>query len=100
MRFAFAVFGRMWYTCRMGEFKSIVARAVCVVVIALAGRFYAGDVVGVMRVDIATNGLVEVEMPFEPMENTGPSGFISGLFFGDGLDLSDRLFAAVLPRVF
>ena len=76
----------------MGDFKSIVARAVCVVVIALAGRFYAGDVVGVMRVDIATNGLVEVEMPFEPMENTGPSGFISGLFFGDGLDLSDRLF--------
>ena len=76
----------------MEEFKSIVARAVCVVVIALAGRFYAGDVVGVMRVDIATNGLAEVEMPFEPMENTGPSGFISGLFFGDGLDLSDRLF--------
>ena len=61
----------------MGEFKSIVARAVCVVVIALAGSFYAGDVVGVMRVDIATNGLVEVEMPFEPMGNTGPSGFIS-----------------------
>lgn len=76
----------------MEEFKSIVARAVCVVVIAFAGRFYAGDVVGVMRVDIATNGLAEVEMPFEPMENTGPSGFISGLFFGDGLDLSDRLF--------
>ena len=49
LRFAFAVLGRMWYTCRMGEFKSIVARAVCVVVIALAGRFYAGDVVGVMR---------------------------------------------------
>ena len=76
----------------MKYFKSILARAVCVVVIALAGRFYAGDVVGVMRVDIATNGLVEVEMPFEPMGNTGPFGFVAGLFTGDGSLSSDLLF--------
>ena len=45
-----------------------------------------------MCVDANTNGLVEVEMPFEPMGNTGPSGFVAGLFTGDGSLSSDLLF--------
>ena len=76
----------------MKYFKSIAARLICLFVLAFAGYFRADDVVGVMRVDANTNGLVEVEMPFEPMGNTGPSGFVAGLFMGNGSLSSDSLF--------
>ena len=76
----------------MKYFKSIAARLICLFVLAFAGYSRADDVVGVMRVDANTNGLVEVEMPFEPMGNTGPSGFVAGLFMGDGSLSSDLLF--------
>ena len=76
----------------MKYFKSIVARLICLFVLAFAGYSRADDVVGVVRIDANTNGLVEVEMPFEPMGNTGPSGFVAGLFTGDGSLSSDLLF--------
>ena len=82
----------LWYTCVMKYFKSIVARLICLFVLAFAGYSRADDVVGVVRIDANTNGLVEVEMPFEPMGNTGPSGFVAGLFTGDGSLSSDLLF--------
>jgi hypothetical protein len=31
-------------------------------------------------------------MPFAPIEKTGPQGYISGVFSGDGGEYSDRLF--------
>ena len=76
----------------MKYFKSIAARLICLLVLAFAGYSRADDVVGVVRIDANTNGLVEVEMPFEPMGNTGPSGFVAGLFMGNGSLSSDSLF--------
>ena len=76
----------------MKYFKRILARLFCLFVLAFAGYSRADDVVGVVRIDANTNGLVEVEMPFEPMGNTGPSGFVAGLFTGDGSLFSDLLF--------
>ena len=76
----------------MKYFKRILARLFCLFVLAFAGYSRADDVVGVVRIDANTNGLVEVEMPFEPMGNTGPSGFVAGLFTGDGSLSSDLLF--------
>ncbi len=53
---------------------------------------FADDVVGVLNVSAGTNGVVEVEMPFAPLSaDSGPSGYISGAFLGDGGDESDRL---------
>ena len=52
----------------------------------------ADDLAGVMSVDAGTNGVVEFEMPFAPMEPIGPQGYVSGIFLGDGGDYSDRLF--------
>ena len=54
---------------------------------------FADDVVGVERVDAGTNGLAEVVMPFAPMEESGPAGFLSGAFEGDGGEFSDTLTA-------
>ena len=54
---------------------------------------FADDVVGVERVDAGTNGLAEVVMPFAPMEGSGPAGFLSGAFEGDGGEFSDTLTA-------
>ena len=76
----------------MKYFKSILARLICLFVLAFVSYSRADDVVGVVRIDANTNGLVEVEMPFEPMGNTGPSGFVAGLFTGDGSLFSDLLF--------
>ena len=76
----------------MKKFMEVAVRMVCIFMIVLAGYSYADDVVGVMRVDVNTNGFAEVEMPFEPMENITPSGFMAGVFLGDGSVLSDRLF--------
>ena len=50
----------LWYTCGMKYFKSIVARLICLFVLAFAGYSRADDVVGVVRIDANTNGLVEV----------------------------------------
>ena len=52
----------------------------------------ADDLAGVMSVDAGTNGVVEFEMPFAPMEPIGPQGYVSGIFSGDGGEYSDRLF--------
>ena len=52
----------------------------------------ADDAVGLMRVDDGTNGLVEVAMPFSPIDDSGPLGYVSGAFLGDGGSLSDQLF--------
>ena len=76
----------------MKYFKSTAVSLICLFALAYAGYSRADDVVGAMRVDANTNGLVEVEMPFEPMGNTGPSGFVAGLFMGDGSLSSDLLF--------
>ena len=67
------------------------AAAFVLAVLAGASSF-ADDVVGVMSVDVGTNGLAEVEMPFSPMcPDQGPIGYVSGAFLGDGGELSDRL---------
>ena len=47
----------------------------------------ADDLAGVMSVDAGTNGVVEFEMPFAPMEPIGPQGYVSGIFLGDGGEL-------------
>ena len=60
---------------------------------ALSSAAFADDVVGVERVDAGTNGLAEVVMPFAPMEGSGPAGFLSGAFEGDGGEFSDTLTA-------
>lgn len=65
-----------------------VALAACV----LAPGAFADDTVGVMRVEAGTNGLVEVDMPFAPMSDVGPLGYVAGLFCGDGGEFSDMLF--------
>jgi len=52
----------------------------------------ADDAVGLVRVDAGTNGLVEAEMPFAPMDESGPLAYVSGAFIGDGGALSDQLF--------
>ena len=52
----------------------------------------ADDAVGLVRVDAGTNGLVEAEMPFAPMDESGPLGYVSGVFIGDGGAPSDQLF--------
>ena len=64
-----------------------------VAVAALSSAAFADDVVGVERVDAGTNGLAEVVMPFAPMEESGPAGFLSGAFEGDGGEFSDTLTA-------
>ncbi len=52
----------------------------------------ADDAVGLIRVDAGTNGLVEAEMPFSPIGDSGPLGYVSGAFLGDGGEFSDQLF--------
>ena len=39
-----------------------------------------------------TNGVVETEMPFSPIGDSGPLGYVSGAFLGDGGEFSDQLF--------
>lgn len=53
---------------------------------------FADDAVGLMRVDVWTNGLVGAQMPFSPIGDSGPVGYVSGAFLGDGGSLSDQLF--------
>ena len=53
---------------------------------------FSDDVVGVMSVDVGTNGVAEVEMPFSPLSpDLGPRGYVAGDFLGDGGELSDTL---------
>ena len=52
----------------------------------------ADDAVGLVRVDAGTNGVVEAEMPFSPIGDSGPLGYVSGAFLGDGGEFSDQLF--------
>ena len=52
----------------------------------------ADDAVGLVRVDAGTNGVVETEMPFSPIGDSGPIGYVSGAFLGDGGEFSDQLF--------
>lgn len=52
----------------------------------------ADDAVGLVRVDAGTNGVVEAEMPFSPIGDSGPIGYVSGAFLGDGGEFSDQLF--------
>ena len=68
---------------------SVVLAAVVVLPLA---SVRADDAVGVLRVDAGTNGLVEVEMSFAPMDGAGPVGYVSGVFLGDGGAFSDRLY--------
>ena len=65
---------------------------VAVAMLLLAHGAPADDAVGVVRVDAGTNGVVQAVMPFAPMDDVGPAGYVSGAFLGDGGPLSDRLF--------
>ena len=58
----------------------------------LATSSLADDAVGLVRVDAGTNGVVETEMPFSPIGDSGPLGYVSGAFLGDGGEFSDQLF--------
>ena len=75
-----------------GERQVWDAAAVLVAASVLASGAFADDAVGVMRVDAGTNGFAEAEMPFAPMSDIGPLGYVSGLFCGDGGEFSDRLY--------
>ena len=44
----------------------------------LATSSFADDAVGLVRVDAGTNGVVETEMPFSPIDDSGPLGYVSG----------------------
>lgn len=75
------------------RFFDCLSGVLCYFLIAFSSlNSYADDVVGVMRVDAGTNGLVEVQMPFNPLDDGGLEGYIAGLFVGDGGDFSDRIY--------
>ena len=71
-----------WFLLLFALFSAILASVTSV----------ADDLAGVMSVEAGTNGVVEFEMPFAPMEPIGPQGYVSGIFSGDGGEYSDRLF--------
>ena len=75
-----------------GERQVWNAAAFLVAASVLASGAFADDAVGVLHVDAGTNGVAEVDMPFAPMSDIGPLGYVSGLFCGDGGAFSDRLF--------
>lgn len=58
---------------------------------ALVYQASADDAVGIRRIDVGTNSTVEIVMPFSPLHNSGPDGYLAGSFFGDGTDISDCL---------
>ena len=58
---------------------------------ALVYQASADDAVGIRRIDVGTNSTVEIVMPFSPLYNSGPDGYLAGSFFGDGTDISDCL---------
>ena len=69
----------------------IMGRVLALLLAARAACALADDAVGVMRVDVGTNALVGVTMPFAPLSDSGPLGYISGAFAGDGGESSDRI---------
>ena len=69
---------------------------VAVAMLLLAHGAPADDAVGVVRVDAGTNGVVQAVMPFAPMDDVGPAGYVSGAFLGDGGAGSDRLWRIAL----
>ena len=58
----------------------------------LCAPVQANDVAGLKCVESGTNGEAVVEMPFIPFGDGTIPTFLSGLFFGDGGDDSDRLY--------
>ena len=70
----------------------MVAAILTVAAVMLVHAALADDAVGLVRVDAGTNGLVETEMPFSPIGDSGPLGYASGAFLGDGGEFSDQLF--------
>ncbi|MBO4709161.1 MAG: hypothetical protein J5727_05230, partial [Kiritimatiellae bacterium] len=75
--------------------KSLAVRlpvGVALAVPLFAHVAFADDAVGLVRVDVETNGFVDATMPFSPLSDSGPDGYVSGAFLGDGGSLSDRLF--------
>ena len=76
----------------MNNDRKVAIGAAAFALAAMTGVSFADDVVGVMSVDVGTNGLAEVEMPFSPLcPDHGPIGYVAGAFLGDGSELSDRL---------
>ena len=76
----------------MDNDRKVAICAAAFALAAMAGVSFADDVVGVMSVDVGTNGLAEVEMPFSPLcPDQGPIAYVAGAFLGDGGELSDRL---------
>ena len=69
-----------------------VSAGLALAVFLLTHIALADDAVGLVRVDAGTNGLVEAEMPFSPIGDSGPIGYVSGAFLGDGGEFSDQLF--------
>ena len=75
--------------------KSLAVRlpvGVALAVPLFAQVVLADDAVGLVRVDVGTNGFVYATMPFSPLSDSGPDGYVSGAFLGDGGSLSDQLF--------
>ncbi len=70
----------------------MVAAILTVAAVMLVHAALADDAVGLVRVDAGTNGLVEAEMPFSPIGDYGPIGYVSGAFLGDGGEFPDQLF--------
>ena len=55
------------------------------------GALHADDVVGVLRVPIASNGVTAVAMPFEPFDDGFPDSFLAGPFIGGDGGCADSL---------
>ena len=84
--------GFLCYTNGMNKNRGFLLLFALFIAIFASVSSVADDLAGVMSVDAGTNGVVEFEMPFAPMEPIGPQGYVSGIFLGDGGDYSDRLF--------
>ena len=76
----------------MGSRTIRVSAGLALAVFLLTHIALADDAVGLVRVDAGTNGVVETEMPFSPIGDSGPLGYVSGAFLGDGGEFSDQLF--------
>ena len=69
----------------------IIVRVLALLFATLDACALADDAVGVMRVDVGTNALVGATMPFAPLSDSGPLGYVSGPVAGDGGESSDRI---------
>ena len=100
---ALAKFPRFWHL-RIPRLNDVVPfdrirrmRCFVGIIVCLCCAFFgciachADDAVGVLRINVASNGEVAVAMPFAPVGDGEPDSFLAGPFIGDGSAGSDVL---------